>query len=303
VADVAVVVLNWNGADDTVACLESLRRSTVDVHSVVVDNGSTDDSLARIRGSKLADIVVPTVENLGYAGGNNVGLTYAIDKGFSFVIVLNNDTVVFPDSIQKLVEGLMGGPARALTPEIRYAEPPHSIWFAGGVVDSGWPRHLQQSELAEDAGQLRPSAWLTGCCIGARRETWQAVGLFNPGYFLIFEDADWSIRAQRQGVELLVARDSVIHHKVSASFAEGPASLLGGFYFVRNGLRFDVRYYPRHVAPFLVRWVARPSLRALVRRTELREMLFRWFGVAAFAARRHGRAPRVVEWAAWRMVR
>src|ERR1700730_5371151 len=88
----AVVVLNWNGADDTLACLASLRESTLACHAIVVDNGSTDDSLARIEASGLADVVIPAGTNLGYAGGNNLGLRRALDRGFAHVAVLHKHT-------------------------------------------------------------------------------------------------------------------------------------------------------------------------------------------------------------------
>jgi len=291
---VAVVVLNWNGADDTLACLESLRASTAPPHVIVVDNGSTDDSVTRIGASGLADDVVRTGANLGYAEGNNVGLRLALEHRFAVIAVLNNDTIVEPDALELLLEQLPASGHRAVSPEIRYFDRPGESWFAGGVVDRGWPRHLQPVELAGLEQSLRPSECLSGCCIVARRETWERVGFFDPGYFLIFEDSDWSMRAVRHGVALYVVTASTIRHRVSSSFGRGPASPLGGYYFVRNGLRFEARYFARYLPRFVVQWLVRP-VPALLRSGRGRELAFRWFGALAFAAGLRGRAPRVLE--------
>lgn len=295
VRGVAVVVLNWHGANDTLECLRSLRGATPPVHSIVVDNGSTDDSLLEITASGLADTVLETGVNLGYAEGNNVGLRIAIARGFPIIAVLNNDTVVRAESFSALVDDLPKAEHRALSPDIRYYDDPSRSWFAGGLLDRGWPRHLQPSELTAETKDLRESDVLTGCCIVARRETWQRVGLFDPGYFLIFEDSDWSLRARGRGVKLYVTSRSTIEHKVSRSFASGPSSLLGEFYYLRNGLTFELAYARRHIPAFLLRWLIRPTLSSVARRRRGRGTLFRWLGVAAFVARQRGRAPAMVE--------
>lgn len=293
---IAVVVLNWNGADDTLACVESLRRSTVPIHIIVVDNGSTDDSVPRIRATSLADEIVLTGKNLGYAEGNNRGLRAALDGGFDVIAVLNNDALVAPDTLDLLRGQLPPSEHRAVSPDIRYLDRPDESWFAGGVIDRGWPRHLQPAELVNDPRALRPSQCLSGCCIAARRETWERVGLFDPKYFLIFEDSDWSMRAVGSGVSLYVVTGSTIQHHVSKSLRHGPASLLASYYFVRNGLRFEARYFTRQLPRFAYQWLIRPSPR-LARDRKLAELAFRWLGALALALATglSGRAPRAVE--------
>jgi GT2 family glycosyltransferase len=300
-ATFALVILNWNGAADTIECLTSLRRSTVPVHSIVVDNGSAESDVTRIRTSGLADSLIPTGTNLGYAEGNNVGLRFALEQAFPLIAVLNNDTVVHADSFSCLLEHLVVDEPRALSPDIRYFQEPSRSWFEGGVLDKGWPRHLQPDEIPAREGVLRPSDCLSGCCIAARRETWERVGLFDPGYFLIFEDSDWSLRARRRGVKLYVATESVIKHKVSRSFESGPPSLLGNFYFVRNGLLFEARYARRYLPAFVLRWLVRPSVSALLGRQSGRAMFFRWLGALAFVIRAEGRAPGFLESSAARL--
>ena len=282
-----MVVLNWNGADDTIACLRSLRASTVSPQTIVIDNGSTDDSVRRIRDSGLADELVESPSNLGYAGGNNIGLRLALEQGFLVIAVLNNDTLVENDALEMLLGPLLAGERIAVNPDIRYLDQPDRSWFAGGTVDRGWPRHLQPYELSGAPNGLRPTGCLTGCCIVASRDTWQRVGLFDESYFLIFEDSDWSMQALRNGVALFVVTDSRIRHRVSSSFEAGPASLLGVFYFVRNGLRFERRYFPRDLPRFAYQWVVRATP-TLARAGRFDELAFRWLGAAAFAVGQKG---------------
>lgn len=290
----AVVVLNWNGVDDTLACLSSLRESSVVPYSVVVDNGSSDDSVERIRASGLADELLETGANLGYAGGNNVGVERALAAGAAVIAVLNNDTVVHRNAFASLLEQLPPSELRAVSPDVRYLDRPEESWFAGGTIERGWTRHLQAGELV-GAGPLRPSEWLSGCCIVARREVWETVGLFDERFFVFFEDSDWSMRAIRQDVELYVAPESVIEHRVSRTFAgSAPFSLLGGYYFVRNGLRFDARYFRGALPGFVWRWLVRPTPR-LIREHRLAELAFLWLGALASVAGTTGRAAPVVE--------
>jgi GT2 family glycosyltransferase len=291
-AGLALVVLNWNGADDTLDCLRSLRASTVPVHAVVVDNGSAGDDAERIRASGLADVVLETGANLGYAGGNDVGLEHALAHGFPVVGVLNNDTLVEPDCVAALLAVVDDRVAAA--PTIGYAAEPHRVWFGGGIVDRGWPRHLQADELDAEPGPVRASGWLTGCCIVAHADTWRRVGLFDRSYHLIYEDADWSLRARRAGVSLVVARDARIAHKVSRSFAAGAPSLLGSFYATRNGLRFEVAHARRHLPRLVYRELLRPTVARLRRAGWERGLGFRWLGLAAFLLRQRGPAPAFV---------
>jgi GT2 family glycosyltransferase len=292
-------VLNWNGLEDTLECLTSLRASVFPVYAIVVDNGSTGHDVECIRASGLADEVIETGENLGYAEGNNVGLRFALDAtvGFEIVGVLNNDTVVDSRCFADLAERLFDDDGRcvALAPTAFYFDAPGEPWFVGGVIDKGWPRHLQPGERPKNQGYLEPSEWLTGCCIVARAATWRRVGLFDPRYFLIFEDCEWSLRARSLGVDLYVSTRCSILHRVSRSFESGPASLLGSFYFMRNGLLFVWAHSRRDMGHFLVTHLLRPTFSDFVSFRLRRGLGFRWLGALAFAIRSFGRAPRLVD--------
>src|SRR6185436_11716808 len=133
-ASIAIIVLNWNGRDLTLDCLRSLAAvTTPHVRIIVVDNASTDGSSDAVRqryGSRVT--LVENAQNLGFAAGNNAGIRRALDDGADYILLLNNDTVVAEDFVDRLLEPMVGTPAIGITaPKIYYAEPEKQIWFAG----------------------------------------------------------------------------------------------------------------------------------------------------------------------------
>jgi GT2 family glycosyltransferase len=136
---------------------------------------------------------------------------------------------------------------------------------------------------------VRTSAWLAGCCIVAQSETWRLVGGFDERYFLIWEDAEWSIRARRQGVRLLVVDEAIIQHHVGHSFQHAPTAL-ASFYFTRNGLRYQWQYARRHVPRFIRDWLVRPAP-SLLRHRRGNVLLFAWLGALAWLIGQVGPVP------------
>ena len=254
-----VVVLNYKGASDTIACVESLITGSPSVQVLVVDNGSDDGVVDQIVRRWPIVHTLQTGANLGFSGGMNAGVQWALDRSARTVTVLNNDTIVPPGAINQLLESAITG--RVISPEVRYAGRPDDVWFGGGVIDpeTSLPRHLQADELTAGAfaDSASSSAILAGCCLVATAEVWRTVGLFDDRFFLMFEDSEWSVRASRLGIPLVVDHDVTISHKVSASF-KGPFIYLGLYYYTRNGLLFGgivspwnitarLRFLRRHV--------------------------------------------------------
>ena len=167
---VIAIVLNWNNLPDTLDCVESLRCSDYSNLSVwVVDNDSAEDPTFDLQAKYPEVRVFRNSKNLGYAGGNNRGVRAAMDCGAAYVLLLNNDVVVAPDCIRRLVTAAQANRHIGMaTPKVFHYHRPHDVYWDGGVVDwqSGDARHAS-SALPVEGGIVR-SEWLNGCSLLVR---------------------------------------------------------------------------------------------------------------------------------------
>ena len=246
----AIILLNWNGYKDTVECLASLFACVKqDFIWVVVDNGSENESVKEItsflndRGKDFSvvkqgetpssplkagqGIVYCLKENYGFAKGNNLGIALveqlAANEGSSkpsHYLLLNNDTLVEPDFLEKLETFVREHPQYvALTPQIRYAEPRNKIWNCGGRLFFGLRKYYY---LDQDFTTIKQKEYIkinliTGCALFAKRELLGSEGLLTNRFFFGEEDFDFSLRMQEQGKKMACVLDSVIYHKLGAS--------------------------------------------------------------------------------------
>ena len=219
---VAVVLVNWNGATDTLATLASLDRVRgAELWPIVVDNGSRDDSVTRLRGARPDLEVVETGSNLGFAGGNLAGIRHALgDPAVGWILLLNTDVLVDPGFVVPLLAACLNPAVGAAGPKIFYADPPDRLWAAGGrlrvreTVTEEWGR----GELdGPPWNEPRDVSYLTTCCLLVPRDALLRVGPLDPAYFINVDDADWCRRAARLGYRLRYVPDSVLWHKVAAS--------------------------------------------------------------------------------------
>lgn len=231
---VAVILVNWNGFADTAETLASLgaaRREKPpgdDWWVLVVDNGSTDDSVARLQAleRERGDFeLLETGENLGFAGGNDYGLRRAAaDPEIGWFLLLNTDVKVATDFLEPLVETCLEPEVGAAGPKIYYAEPPDRLWAAGGRLRL---RETVTKELGR--GEIDGPRWnrgsdvtyLTTCCLLIPRDVLVEVGLLDPVYFINVDDADWCRRALDAGYRLRYVPESRIWHKVAQSTGGG----------------------------------------------------------------------------------
>lgn len=241
--NVTVVVLNWRFAKDTIECVQSLqtilyRRFEI----VIVDNASADGSAAVLRAAFPEMTVIENSENLGYAGGNNVGIRYALERGADYVLLLNNDTVVSPTLLQDLVAAAESDRGIGIVgPKIYDYHDPTTIWFTGAMIDwwTGASPHIGLGE--RDHGQYNQRVAvdrLTGCAMMVRRDVFERVGLFDPEYFLYYEDVDFCVRAAKAGYQLYCIQTTKVWHKVSSSTGANEKSALHAYYQTRNRLLF-----------------------------------------------------------------
>jgi GT2 family glycosyltransferase len=221
---IGIVILNWNGKEDTLGCLASLRESSYkNFELIAVDNGSMDGSASSIQEKFPEVTLLKTSQNLGYAGGNNVGISYALKKNHSFVLLLNNDTLVDKDMLKSFSEaaeknphvGIFGG-----TPCL--FSNPGKLDHLGGVWNSKKARFdlIGKGENSSFCSE-GPLDYVCGCCILIRKEVFHKIGFLEPAYFLFWEETDFCIRAKRSGFDILVCHEAKLLHKVSASFIGG----------------------------------------------------------------------------------
>jgi GT2 family glycosyltransferase len=245
---VIVVVLNWNGREDTLACLRSLQGQSYPNHRIlVVDNGSTDGSGEAVRQHHPDVEVLQTGSNLGFAGGNNAGIAWALRQDAGYVLLLNNDTEVAPDLLERLIERAQSDPSLGIVgARIAYHSQPERLWAYGGGrfdVATGWVRHLLHPV---PESQLRPRGhrhfYITGCAMLLRRELIEEIGVLDEGYFHFCEDVDLCLRAERAGFGLGVAPGARLLHKVSATTRVSSPLFL--YYNLRSRLTLVRRHGP-----------------------------------------------------------
>ena len=219
---VTVIVLNWNGKDLTIECLESLKQVNYSNFNIlVVDNDSTDGSVELLK-EKFPEVSILVLEkNLGYAGGNNRGFASLKPDPPEFVIFLNNDTIVDKNFIEPLVRQLLTHKKASQTvPKIYYENDPKLIWYAGGIVNlwTGSIYHLGIRQYDGPAySKTHKTKYATGCCFCMRYEEFKEFGGFDETFPMYSEDVDLSLWIRAAGKQVWFVPDSKIWHKVSAS--------------------------------------------------------------------------------------
>ncbi|MBN1263839.1 MAG: glycosyltransferase family 2 protein [Candidatus Pacebacteria bacterium] len=258
---VSLIVLHYKGRKLTAQCLASLKKIKKDgfqLKTVVVIN-NPEENLTELVKKFPGVTFLETGRNLGFAGGNNFGLSWVKKKGSDWLMILNNDTLVAPDFMIELLkaarkksEGGIFAPKIYFAPGFEFHRERYLkkdlgkvIWFAGGRVD--WAniatRHQGVDEV--DRGQfekVKESEFITGCAMLIKKEVLDSVGLFDPKYFLYYEDADLCQRAIKKGYRLYFVPQAKIWHQVAASSEIG--GNLHDYFLVRNQLLFGLRYAP-----------------------------------------------------------
>ncbi len=266
--NIFVIIVNWNGKEDTLACLASLGKldapfekaqggQNAKLKVIVVDNASKDGSVIAIH-KKFPDVeVIEAGENLGFAGGNNVGIRRALAEGADFVWLLNNDTLVDKEAVS--IAKVFADPAVGVAGSKIYFAKGHEyhkdryagdeqgkvIWYAGGLID--WDNMYASHRGVDDVdhGQydtVEQTSFVTGCSMMVRREVFERIGLFDERYYLYLEDVDLCLRAVRAGFKIIYVPTSVVWHLNAGSSASG--SELHQYYQTRNRLLLGRRYAP-----------------------------------------------------------
>jgi GT2 family glycosyltransferase len=219
---VAIVVLNYNGLEDTVRCLESLRAIPGGAHRVIlVDNASAVDPCAAAAAAYPDLECIRNDRNLGYAGGNNRGIERALALGATFVVVLNNDTTVAPRLVQALLDAFSTDPSLGIVgPVINFMDEPDRVMTDGVAFNRGpgtafFPRIVVP--VVPGNPPVRVDI-VNGCCLMARADVFRAVGLFDEALFIVHEESDFCLRAGAAGFGCAVLGETLVWHKGSSAF-------------------------------------------------------------------------------------
>jgi GT2 family glycosyltransferase len=217
----AVIVLSWNGAEDTLACLASLSRvRSPEFTTLLVDNASTDGTTTFVRKAFPDVEILELPRNLGFAGGNNAGFASLRGRGFETVLFLNNDTVVDSGFLHPLLDELKKPWVGVASPKILYMDDPGRIWYAGGVLRPATGLIMHTGIRMPDGPRFsvaRPVGYATGCCLAMRCCDFEAVGGFDERFGMYGEDVDLSIKVRRRGLVVMYQPSSRVWHRVSAS--------------------------------------------------------------------------------------
>lgn len=249
--NVVVIILNWNGWKDTIECLQSVQQIKYPSFRVlVVDNGSSDESVAQIRQAFPDVDLLETGKNLGYAGGNNAGIAQAMEEQAEFILLLNNDTVVDPEILTHFLGAATRYPrAGIFGATMCYYAKPDTIWALGGGNwdngTAGFP-HLAQDELVHDRAISEEAFeldYVIGCALFCRVNMIRDIGMMEESFFLNFEEMDWCFRARAAGYFSYVVPAAKLWHKVSVSFG-GEESPLRQYFMTRNELLWARRHLP-----------------------------------------------------------
>lgn len=280
---VAVLLLNWNGWRDTLECLDSLLNLDYPNFQIVLcDNGSTDDSLnqvtswaeqnaiayctlarpdaenaSRVFQEKL--IIIENQANLGFAGGNNVGLRFALSQAFEYVWLLNTDTTVHPDALKKLIEPMTADANIGMCGStLLYYHAPDTIQtLCGGTINrrTGEPNHIGAFQKFEppisQADVLKQLDYVMGASMLVSRKFLEEIGLMEEQYFLYYEEIDWAERAKGK-FKLGYAPESIVYHKEGRSVGNQPKaySHTSIYFMTRSRVKFMRKFFPKAL-PFV----------------------------------------------------
>lgn len=303
-----ILLLNWKNATDTIECLGSILKSDDKMIAgiVICDNGSDDGSveaiqdclednqcdwinvryqqkkflsseLERVRQASLPFVMIENGENLGFAAGNNIGLTFIEQfTEFDYVFVLNNDTVIEPDTVTNCIMHFEKQETMGLCGcKVVYHHTPSLVQaYSGASYDRIIGRAVNIGGLVSTSNSISSSEvekqldYILGAAMMISKHCLKSIGLMEERYFLYYEEIDWATRAKQMGYTLGFANNSVVYHKegasIGSSYEKSGRSLLSDYYLVSSRIKFTAKFFPYYL-PSVYLFSLFQALRVLLR--------------------------------------
>lgn len=278
---VCIIILNWNSYEVIHDCIISLMKVKYSNYRiVVVDNGSHDNSLIRLK-EIFPDIdFVESEKNIGFAGGNNLGIKYAQDKYKpGYYLLLNNDTIVDEKFLEELVKsGSDDLNIGCTVPKILYYDQPDRLYYAGGRVEpiSGLGKHIGGKKKDSIKYNIPKNIdFANGCCMLIKSKVFDEIGVFDETFFAVIEDVDLSYRMINKGFKIFYNPNAKIWHKQSYSSNQNKGSWFVYYLGSRNIIRYQLKYkYGFRLYSALlyvcIRWTLYNSLKSLLFNDKIR---------------------------------
>ena len=272
--EVSIIILNWNGHEDTIECLESLKKISYSNYKIIViDNASSGDDV-KILQERFGDYIhiIANKENLGFPEGCNIAMRYALEQGTDYMLLLNNDVIVDPQFLTELINVAEGDPSVGIVGSKIYEYYfPDKIQAAGGKIYwwLGWVRLFRDVKENGKYDKLAERDYVWGTSLLLKRSVIDAIGLLDTYFFFAVEEYDYCTRVKRAGFKIMYTPESKIWHKLGASRAKLPQYPETQEMIRRKRGRNNYKYYYRlfrthcppvlFLFPFLL-WYLRESL-------------------------------------------
>ncbi len=244
---VFIIILNYNGGKTVLRCLKSVFVSDYpNFELVMVDNNSSDGSFELAKNYFTKAHFIKNEENLGFAAGNNIGIRFALEKMADYIFLLNNDAVVFKNTLSELIKSAQRETSKKIgifSPVI-FKGNSKDIWFAGGKIN--WLKMRAEHIIKTTNYELRTVNYITGCAMLIKKNVFKKTGLLDENFFLYYEDADFCLRSKKNGFKSAVVTGAKANHQEKSEENKKNKTywlVVSGIYFFRKNSPWFLRPY------------------------------------------------------------
>ncbi len=240
---VYIIILNYNDYNDTVECINSLKNiSYSNINIILIDNHSTDNSGTKLKKLYPEYHFIQTNKNLGYAGGNNLGIKHAMENFADYICIMNNDVVVEKDFLEPIIHIMEGNPVIGIAgPKICEYNNKTVIQSTGSKINliSGKVPPINAGRKSFEFTDTLDVDYIGGACIIIKKDIIQKTGLIPEEYFLFFEETEWCLKARQQKIKVVCVCKSCVYHKGSNTIKKYKG--IQAYYMMKNNFVFEKR--------------------------------------------------------------